>query len=109
MSDIPAERLDAAAREWVRSSSFMPRAADLVRLVQQDSHGQPTRRADFLARMAERGNENLDADGRRDIRWIEENGSLRLIDTIELRRREERARDPANAALIAQLRSTTTA
>lgn len=105
LADIPPDRLEVASREWVRGNSFMPRAADLVRLVQSQISAPSTSasRDEFKARMAMLGNQNLDEQGRTDIRWIVENGSLRLIDTVELIAREERLRDPANVHDIARL------
>ena len=71
--------LERAIERWVRTSPFMPKAAELIDLIKRDQALQdPGARLLRLQHRAEEGNAALDAKGRRDIRWFVRNGELVL-------------------------------
>jgi hypothetical protein len=71
--------LERAIAKWVRSSPFMPKAADLLELIRQDRILQgPGVRLLRLQRHAQNANAELEAKGRYDIRWVIRNGELVL-------------------------------
>ena len=81
LADLPPALLERAARHWVRQSAFMPKASDLVALVGsfvRAERGGLLRRLDVAALRNARIAEEPGA--RRDLRWIDDGGGLRLVD-----------------------------
>jgi hypothetical protein len=73
LADIPPAPLEAAVRRWVLESPYLPKASDLVSLVQQ--RAPQAGAIDWIAR----GNAHLRELGRTDIHWIRDgNGDLKL-------------------------------
>jgi len=71
--------LERAIVEWVRTSPFMPKAADLLDLIRRDRALQdPEARLLRLHKHAEEGNASLDAKGKTHIRWYVRHGELVL-------------------------------
>jgi len=80
LADLPPAVLERAARHWVRQSAFMPKASELIALARNFAsaeRGSALRRLDVAAlrnaRMAE------ERGARRDLRWIDDGGGLRLV------------------------------
>lgn len=78
LADVPPRYLERAINQHVTQSPFMPKASELMALVQQlqDSEG---RRSDTP--LADRWNAALAAEGRHDIRWRDDNGQMKLEST----------------------------
>lgn len=107
LADAPTEKLRAAIAEWVRNSRWMPRASDLWDIIRR----QATSAVSIIGPSEERlryrvetGNRMLDEAGRIDVRWIIDNGGVRLMEMKEIEARMARQRDPAGPNDIARLK-----
>lgn len=85
LSDMPPARLEKAAAHWVRSSAFLPTAADLIRLVRnfvENGEGGGKRLDVASIRNAQM---DQDSQARQDIRWVDDGLGLRLVPIAEYR------------------------
>jgi hypothetical protein len=80
LADLQPTVLERAARHWVRQSAFMPKASELIALARNFANAERGGRSGRLdvaalrnARLAE------EPGGRRDLRWIDDGGGLRLV------------------------------
>lgn len=81
---MPPQRLEKAAAHWVRSSAFLPTAADLIRLVRNFAEGAGA--GGKPLDQASRRNAQMDQDStaRQDIRWVyDQNNQLKLVPIAE--------------------------
>jgi hypothetical protein len=69
LADLDPARLQCAADHWAKTERFMPRAAELRALVAK--FGDRKRAAELAV---DRGNAQLAADGRDDVRWVLRDG-----------------------------------
>lgn len=90
LADAPPALLDQAARDWSRSSRFMPTAAELVALMQSAINAADRRPLPASADLAASYNAARTA-GRDDLEWIGEGDSLRLVPINEARRQRASA------------------
>lgn len=65
LADLDPARLQRAADHWAKTERFMPRAAELRSLVAK--FGDRKRAAELAV---DRGNSQLAAEGRDDVRWV---------------------------------------
>jgi len=103
--DIPISLLDMAAREWVRTKSFMPKASELRNLAgdARRKAEDPDDRAAVGRRVAESYNERLAAEPTdKGIRWVydEKSDTMKLVPLRDLHQRPVERCTPDEARTI---------
>lgn len=76
VADIPPDLLEQAIRRHVMKSPYMPKACELIELATNALHQAQQARADMP--LVDRWNARLAAEGRFDIRWVDDNGQMKL-------------------------------
>lgn len=87
---VPVEMAERAVKHWIVTSAFMPKAADVFKLVNNfRSVGTATSSEDNAWRLAQNRNAQMDIEpnARQSIRWIVERGQLKLVPIAEYRAR----------------------
>jgi hypothetical protein len=69
LAGVDPDKLTRAAQEYARTERFMPKACDLLAIIQKGAHGSFDPEA-----LAAKGNAHLDQIGRYDVRWRVVNG-----------------------------------
>lgn len=87
IATVPAEQAERAADHWIKTSSYMPKAADIHRLARNMATAGEAGQANRLLDQATRRNAEMDADPsvRQDIRWVQDGLGLRLVPMSEYR------------------------
>lgn len=76
VADIPPDLLEQAIRRHVMKSPYMPKASELIELARNLLNQKQQARSDMP--LVDRWNARLAAEGRYDIRWIDDNGQMKL-------------------------------